>query len=85
MMDQKHCATINYILCSSNFEDIVIIHPIDIDECDINVNNDNYTSPTKNEICNAYFKQLKQNSKSKMSKIDISHNIAHSSDVKELI
>ena len=59
MMDQEHCVTINYVLCSSNFEDIVIIHPINIDECDTNVNNDNYTSPTKNEICNAYFKQLK--------------------------
>ena len=68
MTDQKHCATINYVLCSSNFEDIVIIHPIDIDECDINVKNDNYTSPTKNEIHIAYFKQLKRNSKSKMSK-----------------
>ena len=68
MTDQKHCATINYVLCSSNFEDIVIIHPIDIDECDINVNNDHYTSPTKNEIRNAYFKHLKRNSKSIMSK-----------------
>ena len=85
MMDQKHCATINYVLCSSNFEDIIIIHPIDIDECDTNVDSDNYTSPTKNEICNAYFKQLKWNSKSKMSKIDTSYNIAHSPDVKELI
>ena len=85
MMEQEHCATINYVLCSSNFEDIIVIHPIDIDECDINVNNSNYTSPTKNEICNAYFKQLKRSSKSKMSKIDISHNIAHSHNVKELI
>ena len=85
MMDQKHCATINYVLCSSNFEDIVIIHPINIDKYDINVNNENYTSPTKNEIRNAYFKQLKRNSKSKMSKIDIYRNIAHSPDVKELI
>ena len=66
MTDQKHCATINYVLCSSNFEDIVIIHPIDIDKCDINVNNENYTSPTKNEIRNAYFKQLKRNSKKKV-------------------
>ena len=85
MMDQKLCTTINYVLCSSNFEDIVIIHPLNIDECHININNENYTSPTKNEIRNAYFKQLKRNSKSKMSKIDISHNIAHSPDVKELI
>ena len=77
--------TINYVPCSSNFEDIVIIHPIDIDKCDINVNNENYTSPTKNEIHNAYFKQLQLNSKSKMSKIDIYRNIAHSPDVKELI
>ena len=44
---------------ATNFEDIIVIHPINIDECDINVNNCNYTSPTKNEICNAYFKQLK--------------------------
>ena len=85
MTDQEHCVTINYVLCSSNFEDIIVIHPIDIDECDINVNNGNYTSPTKNEIRNAYFKQFKQNSKSKMSKIGISHNIAHSPEVKELI
>ena len=59
MTDQEHCVTINYVLCSSNFEDIVIIHPIDIGECDTNVDSDNYTSPTKNEIRNAYFKQLK--------------------------
>ena len=65
MTEQEHCATINYVLCSSNFEDIIVIHPIDIDECDINVNNSNYISPTKNEIHNAYFKQLKQSSKSK--------------------
>ena len=50
MTDQKHCTTIYYVLCSSNFEDIVLIHPIDIDKCDINVNNENYMSPTKNEI-----------------------------------
>ena len=85
MTDQEHCITINYVPHSSNFEDIVVIHPIDIDECDINVNNSNYTSPTKNKIRNTYFKQLKGNSKSKMSKIDISYNIAHSPDVKELI
>ena len=59
MTDQEHCLTINYVLCSSNFEDIIIIHPIDIDESDTNVNNDNYTLPTKNEIRNAYFKPLK--------------------------
>ena len=57
MTDQKHCALINYVLCSSNFEDIIIIHPIDIDKCNIN---ENYTTPTKNETRNAYFKQLKQ-------------------------
>ena len=61
MMDQKHCTTINYVLCSSNFEDIVIIHPIDIDKCDIKVYNEKYMMPTKNEIHNTYFKQLKQN------------------------
>ena len=56
MTDQKHCTIMNYVLCSSNFEDIVIIHPIGIDKCDIN---ENYMTPTKNEIRNAYFKQLK--------------------------
>ena len=66
MMDQKHCATIYCVLCSSNFDDIVIIHPINIDKCDITVNNENYTLPTKNEIHNAYFKQLKRNSKKKL-------------------
>ena len=63
MTYQRHCATINYVLCSSYFEDVVLIHPIDIDKCDINVNNENYTLPTKKEIRNAYFKHLKQNSK----------------------
>ena len=56
MTDQKHCVVINYVLCSPNFEDIVIIHPIDIDTCEID---NNYMTPTKNEIRNAYFKQLK--------------------------
>ena len=86
MMDQKHCATINYVLCSSNFEDIVIIHPIDIDKCDINVYNENYTTPTKNEICNAYFKQLQRNSTKqvKRSRVDIHCNITHFSDVQDL-
>ena len=59
MTEQEYCATNNYVLCSSNFEDIAVIHPIDIDECDINVNNSNYTLPTKSEIRNTYFKQLK--------------------------
>ena len=58
MTDQKHCVVINYVLCSSNFEDIVIIHPINIDTCEINKN---YILPTRNEIRNAYFKQLKRN------------------------
>ena len=86
MTDQKHCTTINYVLCSSNFEDIVIIHPIDIDKCDINVYNENYRMPTKNEIRNAYFKQLKRNStkKVKRSRVDIHCNIAHSSNVQDL-
>ena len=76
MMEQECCATINYVLCSSDFVDIVVIHPIDIDECDINVNSSNYTLPTKSEICNAYFKQLQQSSKSKMSKIDINDTLS---------
>ena len=79
MMEQEHCTTINYVLCSSNFEDIVVIHPINIDECDINVNNSNNTLPNKNEIRNAYFKQLENKArKVKCEKIDISHIIAHS-------
>ena len=65
MMDQKHCVVINYVLCSPNFEDIVIIHPIDIDTCEIDKN---YMTPTKNEICNAYFKQLKRKNKKKKEK-----------------
>ena len=55
---QKHCTTINYVLCSPNFEDIVVIHPIDIDMCKIE---ECYTEPTRNEVRNAYFKQLKRN------------------------
>ena len=35
MMDQKHHAVKNYVLCSPCFEDIVVIHPIDIDTCEI--------------------------------------------------
>ena len=46
MSEQECCATINYVLCSSDFADIVIIHPIDIDECDINESSSNYTSPS---------------------------------------
>ena len=76
MMEQEHCTTINYVLCSSDFVDIIVIHPINIDECDINVNSSNYTSPTKSEIHNTYFKQLKQSSKSKMSKIDINDTLS---------
>ena len=63
MSEQECCATINYVLCSSDFADIVIIHPIDIDECNINESSSNYTLPSKNEIHNAYFKQLKRISK----------------------
>ena len=85
MMDQKHCTTINYVLCSSNFEDIVIIHHIDINKCDINVNNENYTSPTKMKSVMHILNNLNETQKSKMSKRDIYHNITHSPDVKELI
>ena len=53
---QSCCTTINYVLCSPHFEDVVIINPIDIDDCDINVG---YTVPSRNEIHNSYFKQLK--------------------------
>ena len=63
MPEQECYATINYILCSPDFVDIVVIHPIDIDECDINESSSNYTSPSKNDIHNAYFKQLKRISK----------------------
>ena len=69
MTDQEHCVTINYVLCSSNFEDIIIIHPIDIDECDTNVNNDNYTLPTRNEICNDILNNLKETQKVKCQKL----------------
>ena len=63
MPAQRGCATINYVLCSPHFDDIVMINPIDIDNCNINDINSNYTVPSKNEICNAYFKQLKHISK----------------------
>ena len=63
MPAQICCTTINYVLCSTHFDDIVIINPIDIDNCDTNDINGNYTVPSKNEICNAYFKQLKHISK----------------------
>ena len=59
MMEKECCATIHYVLCSSDFTDVVVIHPIDIDESEINVNTSNYTLPTKNEIRNAYLMQLK--------------------------
>ena len=54
--DRSCCTTINYVLCSPHFEDVAIINPINIDDCDINVG---YTVPSRNKIRNSYFKQLK--------------------------
>ena len=63
--DQKHCIVINYVLCSPNFEDIVIKHPNNIDTCEIEKN---YMTPTKNEVHNAYFKQRKRKLTKQMKK-----------------
>ena len=51
----KH-PTINYALCFAHFDDVVLINPINIDSCNIE---DNYIAPSKCEIRNAYFKQVK--------------------------
>ena len=52
----KQYPTINYVLCSIHFDDVVIVNPTDIDHCSIE---EGYTVPSRKEICNAYFKQTK--------------------------
>ena len=51
------CKDIHYILCSENFDDIVLINPIDIDYCSLTTG---YKVPTKSKVCNAYFKATKR-------------------------
>ena len=48
---------LHYMLCSSHFDDIVIIHLPNIDSCNLN---ENYQVPSVKEVCNLYFKTLKQ-------------------------
>ena len=47
---------LQYVLCSSHFNDIVIIHPPNIDSCSLN---ENYQVPSFKEVRNLYFKTLK--------------------------
>ena len=51
------CKDIHYVLCSENFDDIVLINPIDIDYCSLTMG---YKVPTKSEVRNAYFKATKR-------------------------
>ena len=51
------CKGIHYVLCSENFDDIVLINPIDIDYCSLTTG---YKVPTKSEVRNAYFKATKR-------------------------
>ena len=48
---------INYVLCSSNFQDLVVIHPPDINNCAIT---SNYKMPSLNQVRNSYFKYHRQ-------------------------
>ena len=57
MMEKPGPETIHYLLCSPNFQDIVIIHPADIDSCTIT---SNYKIPSLNEIRNSYFRYHRQ-------------------------
>ena len=52
--------TIHYILCSNNFDDVVVIHLENINKCIIN---NDYVVPSKKEIRNAYFKHSKKSLK----------------------
>ena len=45
---------IHYVLCSENFDDIVLVNPVDIDCCSLDKG---YKVPTRMEIRNAYFKK----------------------------
>ena len=49
----KHDITLHYVLCSSHFEDMVLIHPSNIDTCELN---SNYETPRINTVRNQYFK-----------------------------
>ena len=51
------CTDIHYVLCSENFDDIVLINLLDIDFCSLDTG---YKVPTRSEICNAYFKATKR-------------------------
>ena len=48
---------INYVLCSSNFQDLVVIHPPDINNCAIT---SNYKMPSLSQVRNSYFKYHRQ-------------------------
>ena len=48
---------LQYVLCSPHFDDIVLIHPPNIDSCNIT---DNYHVPSFKEVRNLYFKTLKR-------------------------
>ena len=59
------CKDIHYVLCSENFDDIVLINPIDIDYCSLTMG---YKVPTKSEVHNAYFKANKRSRKNSTCK-----------------
>ena len=59
------CKDIHYILCSENFDDIVLINPLDIDFCSLATG---YKVPTKSEVCNAYFKATRRICKTSICK-----------------
>ena len=44
---------IHYVLCSHHFEDMVLIHPPNIDTCELT---SNYETPRINTIRNQYFR-----------------------------
>ena len=56
----QQCQTIHYVLCSTHFNDIVVIHPPNIDQIDLD---DGYDIPTRKEIRNSYFKHAKHKKK----------------------
>ena len=56
----QQCQTIHYVLCSTHFDDIVVIHPPNIDQIDLD---NGYDTPTRKEIQNSYFKHSKHKKK----------------------
>ena len=64
MNDSNTNVELHYVLCSTCFDDVVVISPPNIDHCDLK---DNYQIPQRNQIRNMYFKVTRKAQTNRLS------------------